>query len=80
MASVNGRLTTCDRCGETVFSASVGEGERDGGFTRWNEFEPLPAGWETHFEVGMLCPACSSDFKELIRRFMEKIRVHVKEE
>ena len=45
MSVQNGRLTTCDRCGATVFSKCTGEGEADGGYTRWNKFEQLPHGW-----------------------------------
>lgn len=45
MASVNGQLVTCDRCGASIFLKCTGEGERDGGFTRWNKFEPPPEGW-----------------------------------
>ena len=45
MAEVKGRITTCDRCGAEVFSKCTGEGETDGGFTRWNKFEALPEGW-----------------------------------
>ena len=39
MSSVNGRLATCDICGESVFLKCVGEGETVGGYTRWNKFE-----------------------------------------
>lgn len=45
MAQVNGQLTTCDRCGSQIFRRTTGDGEADGGFTRWNNFEPCPAGW-----------------------------------
>ncbi len=46
MAAVNGQLTTCDRCGVQIFRKAIGEGETDGGFTRWNKFEPYPEGWD----------------------------------
>ena len=68
MAEVNGKLVTCDRCSASVFLKCTGEDERDGGFTRWNKFEPLPEGWgtveipaktdaskRTYIKV---CPAC----------------------
>lgn len=45
MASVNGKLVICDRCGEQVFLKCTGEGETDGGYTRWNNFEAPPEGW-----------------------------------
>ena len=69
MASVNGQLTTCDRCGAEVFRKAVGEGEADGGYTRWNNFEPYPDGWRIvdvpqsagrQYNNMMVCPACSA--------------------
>ena len=45
MAKSNGQIVTCDRCGKHTFLKCTGEGEADGGFTRWNEFEDLPNGW-----------------------------------
>ncbi|MBR3797206.1 MAG: hypothetical protein IKK34_14440 [Clostridia bacterium] len=70
MAYMNGRKYTCDRCGSEAFCKCTGEGETDGGFTRWNEFEPLPEGWQTHFEVGMLCPMCNQEFNIFVTHFM----------
>lgn len=73
MSEVNGKLQSCDRCGETVFLKVIGEGEADGGFTRWNKFEEAPEGWERRFEVGLLCPKCSEEYKKLLERFMNLI-------
>lgn len=73
MAEIKGRLTICDRCGEKVFSQCNGEGETDGGFTRWNKFEPLPEGWESHYNgIGMLCPKCNKEYKKLIEKFKQE--------
>lgn len=72
MAVMNGRITICDRCGEQVFSKSIGKGEMDGGYTRWNEFEPLPDGWKKHLDVGQLCPKCNEEYARLIEQFMNK--------
>ena len=82
MAEVNGKLVSCDRCNETVFLKCTGEGERDGGFTRWNNFEPIPSGWGNHFEVGLLCPKCNGEYRHLINSFMgtvEEVEVCVRE-
>lgn len=46
MAKMNGQIVTCDRCGAQVFRKCTGEGEADGGWTRWNNFEALPDGWD----------------------------------
>lgn len=68
MSSINGKLTTCDRCGATVFQACTGEGERDGGYTRWNTFEPA-VGWKNTYEAGTLCPNCYESYEEVLRMF-----------
>lgn len=72
MAEKKGKLLICDRCGATVFLECTGEGERDGGYTRWNNFEDRPEGWEfvrdcTKFS--MLCPECFKKYKDIIRGF-----------
>jgi hypothetical protein len=74
MAETNGKLVTCDRCGKQVFLKCVGEGEADGGFTRWNKFENFPEGWEYHCEVGRLCPDCNGKYKNLVNTFMSEVR------
>lgn len=76
MAEVNGKLITCDRCGTTIFLKCIGEGERDGGYTRWNKFEPIPDGWDklevpstnnSHPTYMQLCPSCSDLWREVLR-------------
>ena len=71
---VKGKLVSCDRCGEQIFLKCTGEGERDGGFTRWNEFEPFPEGWEHQYNIGRLCPKCNEKYKQLINTFMSEGR------
>ena len=72
MAQINGRLTICDRCEEKVFSKCTGEGELDGGYTRWNKFEDLPEGWGWHSETGRLCPKCNDEYNSLIEKFKSR--------
>lgn len=69
MSYLNGRKYFCDRCGATVFVKCCGEGETDGGYTRWNKFEPLPDGWKNTYDVGMLCPECSKQWNDVIDNF-----------
>lgn len=69
MAQVNGCLTTCDRCGKTIFRRAIGEGETDGGFTRWNKFEPMPTGWKSHADTDLLCDECEKEYQRIIREF-----------
>lgn len=74
MAEEKGKLVTCDRCGAQTFLKCTGEGERDGGYTRWNTFEPYPLGWDFHSKVGQFCPECNRKYKELIHKFMTEGR------
>lgn len=72
MAFKNGRLYFCDRCGETVFCECTGEGETDGGFTRWNKFAPLPEGWGTcrdSKKINNVCPECNKVYQTIIQQF-----------
>lgn len=66
MNRVNGQMTTCERCGVQIFRKVEKQGETDGGFTKWDIFEPYPEGWglvavpkeyigDNHV---MVCPAC----------------------
>jgi ribosomal protein S27AE len=69
MSTQTGKLVTCDRCGATVFLKRTGEGEADGGYTKWDKFDKLPEGWgyEKHKD---LCPACNAVFEAFINAFM----------
>lgn len=71
MSEVNGRLVTCDRCGTTTFSKTTGDAETDGGFTRWNKFEPLPRGWGKH-KGKNLCPECANAWNKIETEFMNR--------
>lgn len=70
MAETLGKLVTCDRCAANVFLKRTGEKETDGGYTRWNIFEPSPEGWEYHTGIGLLCPVCNGKYKALVNSFM----------
>jgi len=72
MAEVNGKLCTCDRCGAQVFLKTTGDGEADGGFTRWNKFEPYPEGWKFYHDVGRVCPTCNEEYQHLLTDFLKK--------
>lgn len=82
MSRANGQLRTCDRCGKTIFLKTTGEGERDGGFTRWNTFEEA-TDWTNEYEVGDLCPECSEllkilkqNFKREVEKFKNEVKKH----
>lgn len=70
MAEVNGKLVSCDRCNEKVFLKCIVVGELVGGYPIWKVFEPLPNGWDSHSEVGTLCPKCNVEYRHLINSFM----------
>lgn len=76
MSEQNGQLSTCERCGVQIFRKCIGEGELDGGFTRWNKFEDYPEGWglvsipiadekysNRHIRV---CPACHDTWNNIV--------------
>ena len=72
MARQNGELRTCDRCGVNKFFKTIGDGETDGGYTRWNKFE-VAAGWTTECGIGDLCPTCSDLFAEIKQNFAKRV-------
>ena len=74
MSKVNGQMRTCDRCGATVFLKCIGEGERDGGFTRWNVFEDAPKGWSHYTKTGDLCPDCCGEYTRMCSDFERQCR------
>lgn len=71
MSKKNGLLLTCDRCGAWIFLGCTGEGELDGGFTRWNKFEPA-TGWNIVSDVGDVCPKCWQDYRDMLERYRKK--------
>lgn len=86
MSEVTGKLVACDRCGKQIFVRTIGEGEADGGFTRWNKFEPLPDGWDlvavpkisraesANAYNGYIraCPACHSLWNKVVNEHFLK--------
>lgn len=81
MSEVNGQLSTCERCGAHIFRRYIGEGEQDGGFTRWNKFEPYPEGWglvsiphikETNSNYIRVCPDCSALWNKVVNEHFLK--------
>lgn len=75
MAEVKGMMLICDRCSNSVFLKTIGDGEADGGYTRWNKFEDPPEGWGsvciptknkidyTHIRV---CPSCRKQWMKVV--------------
>lgn len=78
MSRVNGRMLTCDRCGARIFLKCTGEGEADGGYSRWNNFEPAPK-WRWISDIGDVCPECVKDYADMLERY-KKCLPQVKEE
>lgn len=79
MSRTNGQLVTCVRCGVQLFRKCIGEGERDGGFTRWNTFESFPEGWGYFSGRGDLCPKCNSEYKSILDNFESTFKMEVSE-
>lgn len=73
MGRTNGQMRTCDRCGATVFLKCTGEGDRDGGYTRWNCFEDPPKGWNILTSIGDICPECWAEYSAMFEEFKTKL-------
>lgn len=72
MSRENGQLRTCNRCGKQIFLKCNGEGEMDGGFTRWNTFDQTPAkGWDFLSKIGDVCPGCYAEYTRMFNQFKD---------
>ena len=71
MSKNNGRMLTCDRCGAWKFLKCTGEGEADGGYSRWNKFEPAPE-WGWISDIGDVCPKCMKDYADMLERYKKR--------
>ena len=76
-----GKILTCDLCEKEVFLEYIGEGEADGGFTRWLKFESKPDSWRyvSHDELSkekikhdLLCDTCYLKYVEHINKFFNQ--------
>lgn len=69
-----GLQITCDRCGKTGFFKKLKENETDGGYTRWNEYEPHDD-WGRRERVDKnyvdLCPECLQGYKALTADYLK---------
>lgn len=70
MSEQCGKLVTCDRCGKNAFLKCIGEGETDGGYTKWNKFEEAHNGWKYYYNTGLLCPECNEEYVDIVEEFM----------
>ncbi len=70
MAEVEGKLLTCDLCGETVFLRYIETEDYDGGFTRVRKHENKPDGWQTwhvsNVICSTLCPSCNERMQDAL--------------
>ena len=66
-------MLTCDMCGATVFLKYLGDGETDGGFTKWRKYEDAE-GWRSfHFgkvSLANVCPKCSERINEELAKLL----------
>lgn len=80
MGSVKGLLTTCDRCGVSVFSKLTGRETFDGGYSSRDTFEELPEGWEyatVKGKYGHLCPECSRAWLDIGTAFLDQVPITI---
>ena len=69
---IEGQLIKCDypNCEEQVMRAKIGEGETDGGYTKYNKYEPKPEGWG-YVDGKDLCPDHYQYYLDMIAEFWE---------
>lgn len=78
MSEIEGKLLTCDLCGETVFLKYVETKDYDGGFTKARVYEDRPDGWQTWIVTNVihntLCPSCNKRMQEALLACVNEIR------
>ena len=69
MAEYKAKVTTCERCGNTIIRKHLGT-EHD-----WDEirdkYEELPKEWMFNSQIGYTCPECSRKFQLFVLEFMD---------
>lgn len=72
MSELKGKLLICDRCNDRIFLNLIKQANTDGGYTIWDVFEKPSDGWVYISGIGTLCPKCSGEYDDMIRRFLQK--------
>ena len=69
---IEGQLIKCDypNCEEHIMRAKIGEGETDGGYTKYAKYEPKPEGWG-YVDSKDLCPDHYQYYLDMIAEFWE---------
>ena len=73
MSRTEGKLLTCDRCGEQLFLKKVEENYLDGGIISAPMYEPKADGWKCRNGKD-LCPACETYYNEVMDQFWNEYR------
>lgn len=68
--SMIGKLISCSRCGTAAFLAYEGTEALDGGYTKYDKFEPVPKNWISTSQFGYLCPSCAKLFQDKLTTFL----------
>ena len=69
MVETKGKMITCKRDNNWVFLKYLGEGDVDGGYTKYDKYEKLPDDWLYETRFGYLCPKCAREFREFMTNF-----------
>jgi len=65
-------VMTCPRCGKQVIRIKTGETDMDGGFSKVNEYEPVPSDWKILKEYDQFfCPFCCNEYDNRLKGFLE---------
>lgn len=78
MSEVEGKLLTCDLCGEAVFLKYLETKQYDGGFTKERRYEDRPDGWQTWHVANVihstLCPSCNERMQKALLACVNEIK------
>lgn len=77
MAETEGKLLTCDLCGMDTFLKYLGDGESDGGFTKWRRYQKADGWGNVHvgkISYSTICPFCKKKIESALRTCISEIR------
>lgn len=78
MSTAEGKMLACDVCGKSMFLKYLGDGEADGGYTKWRKYE-VADGWTRYslpgvVSTGDLCPECAERIRDTLIEVIGNIK------
>lgn len=66
----DGKLVTCDRCGEAIFLTKLDDKVLDGGYTRIQQHTDIPQSWGM-VERKNVCSKCNSLYQSIMAQYWD---------